>query len=152
MLRKVSRVLVLELNAARITGALTAADSTGRWTEFVDRTCQPDYWDTLAEYEAHYACYEPGSFYRRHVDKHGADAEVGASGQRVISTVCYLNEPGWPADAGGELVLYAEGLGPLKVTPEAGTLVVFRSDTLAHEVLPAQRQRLSIAGWMRTRD
>lgn len=106
----------------------------------------------LAEYEAHYACYEPGSFYRRHVDRHDADAAVGGSGHRVISTVCYVNEPGWPVDAGGELVLHAEAAGALRVSPEAGTLVVFRSDNLAHEVLPANRQRLSIAGWMRTRD
>ncbi|HWM07383.1 MAG TPA: type 2 lanthipeptide synthetase LanM family protein, partial [Actinophytocola sp.] len=48
VLRKVSRVLVLELNAARITGRLEATDSAGRWTEFVDRTCAPGYWDTVA--------------------------------------------------------------------------------------------------------
>lgn len=47
VLRKVSRVLVLELNAARVTGSLAAADSAGRWAEFVDRTCEPGYWDTL---------------------------------------------------------------------------------------------------------
>ena len=67
------------------------------------QTLNREYFLGLAEYEAHYACYEPGSFYRRHVDRHGADVEGGGSGQRVISTVCYLNEPGWPADAGGEL-------------------------------------------------
>lgn len=50
VLRKVSRVLVLELNAARITGSLDAGDSAGRWTEFVDRTCRPGYWATLAEH------------------------------------------------------------------------------------------------------
>lgn len=48
VLRKISRVLVLELNAARITGSLTATDSAGRWTEFVDRTREPGYWDSLA--------------------------------------------------------------------------------------------------------
>lgn len=48
VLRKISRVLVLELNAARLTGSLTAADSAGRWAEFVDRTCEPGYWDSLA--------------------------------------------------------------------------------------------------------
>ena len=48
VLRKLSRVLVLELNAARITGSLTAADSAGRWTEFVDRTREPGCWDSLA--------------------------------------------------------------------------------------------------------
>lgn len=105
----------------------------------------------IAEYEAHYACYEPGSGYGRHIDRH-ASTPGGGQGKRVISTVCYLNEPGWPADAGGALVLYPDGGESLNVTPEAGTLVVFRSDNLAHEVLPAIRQRLSIAGWMRTRD
>jgi type 2 lantibiotic biosynthesis protein LanM len=50
VLRKVSRVLVLELNAARLTGALTAADSAGRWAEFVDHTREPGYWDTLARH------------------------------------------------------------------------------------------------------
>lgn len=101
----------------------------------------------VAEYEAHYARYAPGSFYRRHVDRHSDSA----GGQRVISTVCYLNEPGWPA-AGGELVLYPPSGEPQRVRPEAGTLVVFRSDNLPHEVLAASRERLSIAGWMRTRE
>lgn len=105
----------------------------------------------LAEYEAHYACYEPGSLYRRHVDRH-ADMPGDDRGQRVISTVCYLNEPGWPAGAGGELLLHPPGEASLRVRPEAGTLVVFRSDNLPHEVLAADRERLSIAGWMRTRD
>lgn len=50
VLRKISRVLVLELNAARITGSLTAADSAGRWAEFVDRTCVPGYWASLRRY------------------------------------------------------------------------------------------------------
>lgn len=116
------------------------------------QTLNREYFLGLAEYEAHYACYEPGSVYGRHVDRH-ADTPGAGRGQRVISTVCYVNEPGWPPDAGGELVLYPEGRDkPLKIAPEAGTLVVFRSDTLAHEVLLASRQRLSIAGWMRTRD
>ncbi len=105
----------------------------------------------LAEYEAHYACYQPGGFYRRHVDRH-ADAAGAGQGQRVISTVCYLNEPGWPADAGGELVMYPPDGPPLPVRPESGTLVVFRSDSMPHEVLESRRERLSIAGWMRTRD
>ena len=105
----------------------------------------------LAEYEAHYACYEPGNGYGRHIDRHANTPGVG-QGQRVISTVCYLNEPGWPAEAGGELVLHPDGELSFDITPEAGALVVFRSDNLAHEVLPATRQRLSIAGWMRTRD
>lgn len=105
----------------------------------------------LAEYEAHYACYDAGSGYARHIDRHVSAPGAGL-GQRVISTVCYLNEPGWPADAGGQLVLHPSAGKPVQVVPEAGTLVVFRSDNLPHEVLAASRERLSIAGWMRTRD
>jgi len=105
----------------------------------------------LAEYEAHYACYDAGSFYRRHVDRH-AGVPDGGRGHRVMSTVCYLNEPGWPADAGGELVLYPPDAPALRVAPEAGTLVIFRSESIPHEVLAAGRARLSIAGWLRTRD
>lgn len=45
--RKVNRVLVLELNAARITGELTAADSRGRWTEFVHAAAEPTFWRRL---------------------------------------------------------------------------------------------------------
>lgn len=103
----------------------------------------------LAEYEAHYACYAAGAGYKRHVDRH-ASGEPG-QGQRVISSVCYLNAAGWPAEAGGALMLYPAGEPAIRVVPEAGTLVLFRSDDLPHEVLPANRQRLSIAGWMRTR-
>ncbi|MGX7826212.1 type 2 lanthipeptide synthetase LanM family protein [Actinokineospora sp. 24-640] len=56
VLRKVSRVLVLELNAARLTGRLTATDSAGRWTEFVERTCEPGFWDSI---DAHYPALRP---------------------------------------------------------------------------------------------
>lgn len=102
----------------------------------------------LAEYEAHYAAYDAGQGYRRHVDRHAS----GSGGQRVVSTVCYLNAPAWPAEAGGELVLHPSAGEPVRVMPEGGTLVIFRSDDLPHEVLAATRQRLSIAGWFRTRD
>lgn len=101
----------------------------------------------LAEYEAHYACYEAGAGYRRHVDRHAS----GQGGARVVSTVCYLNAPGWPASGGGELVLHPGTGEAVRVSPEGGTLVLFRSDDMPHEVLPTTRQRLSIAGWMRTR-
>ncbi|MDQ3785861.1 MAG: type 2 lanthipeptide synthetase LanM family protein [Actinomycetota bacterium] len=45
--RKVNRVLVLELNAARMTGRLTAPDPRGRWTEFVDTAAREEFWHGL---------------------------------------------------------------------------------------------------------
>jgi type 2 lantibiotic biosynthesis protein LanM len=50
-LRKVSRVLDLELNAARITGQLRAADSAGRWDEFLSLSASSQFWRSLT---AHY--------------------------------------------------------------------------------------------------
>ena len=45
--RKVSRVLLLELNAARLSGVLTAEDSAERWTEFLTITDDPTFWHSL---------------------------------------------------------------------------------------------------------
>lgn len=56
VLRKVTRVLVLELNAARLTGVLTAEDGAARWDQFVELSCLPGYWDSLA---AHYPSLLP---------------------------------------------------------------------------------------------
>jgi len=98
----------------------------------------------LFDYESHLAYYPTGSFYRRHVD-----AFRGRS-NRVLSTVAYLNQD-WPADAGGELVLYsAEGECELeRISPQGGRLVIFLSERFPHEVLPARLPRYSIAGWFR---
>ncbi|MDF3123734.1 2OG-Fe(II) oxygenase [Rheinheimera sp. 1928-s] len=94
----------------------------------------------LIDFEAHYARYQQGDFYQKHLD-----AFVGRS-NRVLSTVCYLNT----AEQGGELVLYDEQDQLLtKVQPKAGTLVVFESCRFPHEVLPASEPRYSIAGWFR---
>lgn len=97
-----------------------------------------------ASVEAHMALFETGSFYRRHTD-----ALAGAS-TRVLSTVLYLNDD-WLATDGGALRLYlpgAEGETTHDIYPLGGTLALFLSDDLEHEVLPATRDRLSITGWM----
>ncbi|HTZ45760.1 MAG TPA: type 2 lanthipeptide synthetase LanM family protein [Jatrophihabitans sp.] len=48
--RKVSRLLLLELNAARVTGGLAAADSAERWAEFVGRAGTLDFWRSMEEH------------------------------------------------------------------------------------------------------
>ena len=101
----------------------------------------------LEDLEAHYALYPAGARYARHRDRfHDDDA-------RVLSSVLYLN-PDWRANDGGALRLHlgADAQNPhMDIYPTLGTLVLFLSAELEHEVLPASRERLSIAGWFRNR-
>lgn len=46
--QRVDRVVVLELNAARLTGRFTAVDSRARWEEWVTGLEQPGGWEALA--------------------------------------------------------------------------------------------------------
>lgn len=99
----------------------------------------------LFDYEAHYAHYPIGGFYKTHID-----AFQGRS-NRKLSTVCYLN-PDWQPNDGGALRLYQPESRQqvlCDILPQAGTLVIFESERFWHEVLPAQRNRYSIAGWFR---
>lgn len=96
----------------------------------------------IDEVEAHYACFQPDAVYLRHRDR------FEGSQSRVLSLVSYLNED-WHSGHGGALRLYLPA-GPVDVLPQLGTGVCFRSE-IEHEVLPAERQRFSIAAWMRTR-
>lgn len=108
----------------------------------------------LAECEAHYAAYPPGGGYARHRDR------FRDSDARVVSWVTYLNAD-WSADDGGALRLYwgddnpgAESPGnkslddgSIDVSPVGGSICFLSG--LEHEVLPAMRERLSIAAWFR---
>ncbi|MDB5490659.1 MAG: SM-20-related protein [Micavibrio sp.] len=97
----------------------------------------------LHSIEAHYALYEPGGFYKKHVDS------LKGQRNRVVSTVTYLTK-GWRAEDGGHLVLYdAAGHELTRILPLSGTLVIFMSEDIPHEVLPPARARCSIAGWFR---
>ena len=97
----------------------------------------------LSYYEAHFAVYEAGDFYEKHLDA------FKNSKNRVVTTVYYLNDK-WSAEDGGELLVYdKEGNFIKKVVPKANTLVVFMSEEFPHEVLQARKERYSIAGWYR---
>jgi SM-20-related protein len=97
----------------------------------------------LRYYESHFAIYDEGDFYEKHLD-----AFFGSK-NRVVTTVYYLNEE-WNENDGGELRIYDASDKLIKtVSPHANTLVVFLSDKFPHEVLPAKKKRYSIAGWFR---
>lgn len=98
----------------------------------------------LFSFESHFAHYPPKAYYKRHYDAFRGDAN------RVLSVVTYLNS-GWGANDGGELVLYRDDADRegIKVVPLYGTVVVFLSEEFPHEVLPASRDRYSVAGWYR---
>ncbi|OLD65045.1 MAG: hypothetical protein AUI47_03015, partial [Acidobacteria bacterium 13_1_40CM_2_68_5] len=97
----------------------------------------------LVSFEAHYAIYLPGARYEAHLDR------LGTADERAISCTLYLNT-GWAAGQGGELRLHLAGRH-LDIPPSGGTLALFRSDTVRHEVLPATRPRFSLTGWFRRR-
>lgn len=98
----------------------------------------------LFSFESHLAHYGPGDFYKRHYDAFRDQRN------RVLSMVVYLN-PHWSPEDGGELVLFTadEDQEGIKVIPLLGTIVMFLSEEFPHEVLPAKRDRYSIAGWYR---
>jgi len=97
----------------------------------------------LATLEAHFAMYAPGTRYARHRDR------FRDNDARVLSSVFYLNDD-WQESDGGALRLYLKDRH-LDIYPSAGTLVLFLSADFEHEVLPATRDRLSVAGWFRRR-
>ncbi len=100
----------------------------------------------LFDYECHYACFPPGSFYQRHVD---AFNEAGRErSNRRLTTILYLNHD-WKTRDGGQLKIYHmdEGTPPVEVVPEYGRMVVFFSELFPHEVCMAHRPRRSVTGW-----
>ena len=98
----------------------------------------------LVDAESHYAVYRPGAGYARHLDRlRGSDA-------RVVSAVFYLNDA-WQEAEGGALRLYLADGTSRDIYPRAGNLLLFLSAQFEHEVLPATRDRMSVACWMRQR-
>jgi SM-20-related protein len=98
----------------------------------------------LEDYESHFALYPPGAIYQKHLDRFRDDD------RRTVSAAYYLNDD-WQPEHGGALRLYPQNGPELDVLPTAGTLVLFISAELPHEVLPATRERLSLTGWFRRR-
>ncbi|MEK0442099.1 MAG: hypothetical protein RL403_1077 [Bacteroidota bacterium] len=103
----------------------------------------------LKSFEGHFARYPIGSFYKRHLD------QFHAVPHRIVTVILYLNES-WTEADGGQLRMYfpqADGSERVEdVLPLGGRLVVFLSEEIPHEVLPTQKERISITGWLRNID
>jgi SM-20-related protein len=98
----------------------------------------------LEDFECHFALYPPGAFYRKHVDRFRDDDK------RMVSAVIYLNDA-WQPEYGGQLRMFPKDAPEFDVEPVGGTLAIFLSGDMPHEVLPAHRERLSLTGWFRRR-
>ncbi|HCE3220301.1 TPA: 2OG-Fe(II) oxygenase [Vibrio parahaemolyticus] len=97
----------------------------------------------LFEYEAHFAKYEKGDFYQKHLDCFKGNEN------RRLTTVLYMNES-WSEEDAGELVVYDLNDKEIAtIPPRGGRLLVFLSEQFPHEVLPTNAERFSIAGWFR---
>lgn len=126
------------------TGALGTYQAS---IETLRQNLNRDLYLGLFEFEAHFAVYPPGAFYRRHLDN------FRGTSARQVTAILYLNE-GWHEGDCGQLRLYSDPNNPndyQDIFPHAGQLVLFMSGRFWHEVLPARRERFSLTGWLRTR-
>lgn len=113
-------------------------DLMDSFVSYLNRTC----YTGITGYEFHYAMYEKGSFYKKHLD------QFQSNKSRAFSMIMYLNTD-WQEKDGGELYIYhSDHLQ--KIAPINGKCVFFKSSELEHEVLLTNAPRLSITGWLKT--
>ena len=99
-------------------------------------------WLGLRTFDLQLARYAPGAHYARH-----RDAFPGQDNRRITAIV-YLN-PLWVPEHGGQLLLHVEP--PFELEPTLDRLVVFRSELVEHEVLPARADRWALTAWYSAR-
>ncbi len=112
-------------------------DLIDQFVLYLNNTC----YTGITGYEFHYALYEKGSFYKKHIDQFRNDES------RKYSFIMYLNEDWQDAD-GGQLCIH-HGDSIQMITPTNGRSVFFKSSELAHEVLLSNKSRMSITGWLK---
>lgn len=101
----------------------------------------------LQSFEAHFARYPIGSFYKRHLD------QFQQVPYRAVTVILYVNDAWTEADEGAlrmYLPMEDDKEEVLDLLPLPGRLVVFLSGEIPHEVLPTKKERNSITGWLRT--
>lgn len=108
-----------------------------QFVSHLNQTC----YTSISGYEFHYTLYEPGSFYKKHID------QFRNNPSRQYSMIIYLNED-WQESDGGALCIYPSGESKT-IFPNNGKAVLFKSNELEHEVLITNRLRMSITGWLK---
>ncbi len=109
-----------------------------QFVRYLNMTC----YTGITGYEFHYAMYEKGSFYKKHLD------QFRNNSSRAFSMIMYLNA-GWQEQDGGELCIHHNDHVEI-ISPVNGKCVFFNSSEQLHEVLPTQVPRLSVTGWLKT--
>lgn len=112
-------------------------DLMDRFVSFLNRTC----YTGITGYEFHYALYEEGSFYKKHLD------QFKNNESRQYSMIMYLNAD-WEEKDGGQLCIHHNGKLQ-NISPVNGKSVFFKSSVLEHEVLLTNKPRMSITGWLK---
>jgi SM-20-related protein len=107
------------------------------FVSYLNETC----YTGITGYEFHYALYEKGAFYKRHLD------QFQDNSSRQFSMITYLN-PNWKPEDGGELKIYDKENNST-IEPKQGTTVFFKSSELEHEVLETNTTRMSVTGWLK---
>lgn len=107
------------------------------FVRYLNSTC----YTGITGYEFHYAWYEKGSFYKKHLD------QFRNNKSRAYTMIMYLNTD-WQELDGGELCIYHAD-HTQTIAPINGKCVFFKSSELEHEVLLTQVPRLSITCWLR---
>lgn len=97
---------------------------------------------SLKHFESQVAYYTKNDFYKTHLDQFNQNT------RRQVTCILYLND----CPTGGELVLYKKGSKDIVekvILPKRGTLVVFFSGHIYHEVKMVETPRFSLSTWFR---
>lgn len=113
-------------------------DLMDNFVRYLNRTCYAG----INGYEFHYALYEPGSFYKRHLD------QFKDNSSRAYSMIIYLNLD-WEPNHGGELCIFHPNHFQL-ISPNSRKCVFFKSGEKEHEVQLSHESRMSITGWLKS--
>ncbi len=113
-------------------------DQMDEFVQYLNTNC----YTGITGYEFHYALYEKGTFYKKHLD------QFQDNKSRAFTMIMYLNVD-WKVEDGGNLCIYHNDHKQI-VNPKNGACVFFKSSDLEHEVMTCNQQRLSITGWLKT--